>query len=144
MSPEELKKYIAQIIMNNYIVVFYGINKETRKIDELYLAGDGSLTTEVQNAAYFSDTMSAFMFLRTAPAPCPVAPESHEIVPHSTFYRCVTVDIRYRDKNEQGEYKADVDYNFTALDHDDGIVGANGAPTYRVAYNNMEIEHGKL
>lgn len=137
MTEEQKKKYIAKVAMTNYVVCFLAIVKESRLIVTLYLKRDGTLTDRADQAEYFADTRSAFTFLHSAPFECPKVPENFEIIPHSTFYKEVTVELLYNPKNEKGEYTVDMKYTFFGDRDLECVFNANGNTTLRQVVNNQ-------
>ena len=142
MTEEQRKKYIAKVAMTNYVSCMLAIEKSTRKITELFLTGGGLMTPDSTKAAYFSDTFSAFMFLRSAPFDAPKIPEEYEIIPHSNYYREVTVELLYLPKDENGQYKVDTKYTFFGNNDLECVFSAAGNTTLRTVINNQQLVGG--
>lgn len=137
MTEEQKKKYIAKVVLTNFVICFLAIVKDSRRIVTLYLQRDGGLTDRTDQAAYFSDARSAFTFLHSAPFECPKVPEIFDIIPHSTFYKEVNVELLYLPKNEKGEYRVDMNYTFIGDRDLECVFDADGHTTTRQVINNQ-------
>ena len=132
MTEDEKKKYIAKAITTNCVIGFITVHKESRMLVHMYLGIDGKLTDHVNYAALFSDPMSAFTFLKSAPFEAPALPEGYEMIPFSMSYRLCKVTRLFMPKDEKGEYKCDVHVAFN-----EGRVNTAGLPIEQEIFNNQ-------
>jgi hypothetical protein len=82
------------------------------------------------------------MFLRSAPFDAPKIPEEYEIIPHSNYYREVTVELLYLPKDENGQYKVDTKYTFFGNNDLECVFSAAGNTTLRTVINNQQLVGG--
>ena len=133
MTEEEKQKYIAKAVTTNCVIGFIAINKENRMLVDMYLKMDGTLTDNVIDGALFSDPMSAFTFLKSAPFEVPVLPDGYEMLPFSLSYRLCKVTRLFLPKNESGEYTCDAHVAFGV-----GRVNTTGCTVDHEIINNTQ------
>lgn len=113
MTEYESEKYYAKLTMDNCVIAFVAIKKDSRELVTLFMNPLRELTTDPIKAAYFSDIASASTFLRAMGTDLPKMPDGYELVSHSNYYEMVTVTYKYpRRTSLEDSYKVEMEYRF--------------------------------